>query len=154
MKVLKLIGAIVLCEAIGSLGALATTPNITSWYATLTKPSFSPPNWLFAPAWGILYALMGIALYLVWESNKKNKKTAYAVFSAQLALNLAWSVIFFGFHAMTAAFVEIVVMWVLILLTILSFRKISKAAAYLLIPYILWVTFASTLNLAVVILNK
>jgi len=153
MKVLKLIGAIVLCEAIGGLGALATTPNITSWYATLTKPSFSPPNWLFAPAWGILYALMGIALYLVWESNKKNKKTAYAIFFAQLALNLAWSVIFFGLHAKTAAFVEIVMMWILILLTIISFRKISKPATWLLVPYILWVTFASALNLAVVILN-
>lgn len=153
MKVLKLIGAIVLCEAIGGLGGLATSPNITSWYAPLAKPSFTPPNWLFAPAWGILYALMGIALFLVWESSKENKKAAYAIFFAQLALNLAWSLIFFGLHAVTAAFVEIVVLWILILFTILVFRKISKAAAYLLIPYILWVTFASALNLAVLILN-
>jgi len=154
MKILRLVGTIVLCEAVGGLGALATTPNITSWYAALAKPSFSPPNWLFGPAWTILYALMGIALFLIWEAKAKNKTTAYTVFFIQLALNLLWSFLFFYFHLPLVAFVEIVLMWIFILASMISFSKISKPASWLLLPYILWVTFASALNFAVWWLNK
>lgn len=149
MKILKLLGAIVACELIGGLGAIATTPNIDSWYATLNKPSFSPPNYLFAPVWTILYALMGVAIYLVWSNEKKNKKAAYITFLIQLGLNLMWSFIFFGYKLLFPAFIEIVLMWIFILLTIFNFKKISVVAAWLMLPYILWVSFASILNFAV-----
>ena len=154
MKALKLIGTIVLCEAIGGLGAIATTPNITSWYLTLVKPSFSPPNWLFGPAWTLLYALTGIALFLIWESKSKNKTTAYVYFYIQLFLNLLWSFIFFYFKLPLSAFIEIIALWGFILATIVVFSKISKPAGWLLVPYVLWVTFASVLNCAVWWLNK
>lgn len=149
MKILKLLGAIVMCEIIGGLGAIATTPNIDSWYSTLNKPFFSPPNYLFAPVWTILYALMGIALYLIWTSEKKDKKAAYTMFFIQLVLNLIWSFIFFGYKLLFPAFIEIILMWVFILLTIIKFKKISTTAAWLLFPYILWVSFASVLNFAI-----
>jgi len=154
MKALKLIGTIILCEAIGGLGAIATTPNITSWYLTLVKPSFSPPNWLFGPAWTLLYALMGVALYLIWESKAKNKTTAYIYFYIQLFLNLLWSFIFFYFKLPLSAFIEIIALWGFILATIVVFSKISRPASWLLVPYVLWVTFASVLNCAVWWLNK
>lgn len=154
MKIVKLVSAISLCEVVGGLGAIATTPNISSWYTTLNKPIFSPPNWLFAPTWILLYALMGIALFLIWENKAKNKTTAYAVFFIQLVLNLFWSFIFFYFKLPLIAFVEIVALWGFILATIVAFSKISKSASWLLVPYVLWVTFAGTLNFAVWWLNR
>jgi len=153
-KIFKVIGAILLCEAVGGLGAIATTPNISTWYATLNKPVFSPPSWLFGPAWTLLYALMGIALFLIWESKAKNKTTAYMYFYIQLFLNLLWSFIFFYFKLPLSAFIEIVALWGFILATIAVFTRISKPAGWLLVPYVLWVTFASTLNFAVWWLNR
>jgi len=153
MKVLKAIGCIILAEVVGGLGALFTYSAIPTWYASLNKPSFSPPNYLFAPVWTFLYALMGLALYLVWESKSKNRMWAYVVFYAQLFLNFLWSFIFFGQKMPGLAFVEIVILWVLILVNIILFWRINKWAGIMLLPYIAWVSFASILNYALYSLN-
>lgn len=137
---------------VGFLGSYFTISSIPTWYATLNKPFFSPPNFLFAPVWTALYILMGISLYLVLIS-KKNKDLAVKVFLIQLFLNFLWSFIFFGLQNPLIAFLEIVALWVSILFTIKFFYPISKTSAYLLIPYILWVSFALILNLAIVLLN-
>jgi tryptophan-rich sensory protein len=153
--ILRLVLFVVICQSAGLLGAFFTFKAIPDWYATLEKPFFSPPNYLFGPVWTILYTLMGISSYLIFkkEFNKKATREALKIFFVQLLLNSAWSVIFFGFRNPGLAFIEILVLWCLILMTILKFRKISKAASYLLIPYFLWVTFASILNLAIFTLN-
>jgi len=145
-KWLKLVLAILVCEVAGLIGSIFTFPSIPTWYASLVKPSFNPPGWLFAPVWTILFALMGISLYLAWPAGKK-------AFGAQLLLNVLWSVLFFGFHSPLLAFIEIIILWIAILLNIIVFYKKSKPAAYLLIPYLLWVSFAAALNLFIVILN-
>lgn len=145
----KAIFSVALCLAAGLVGSLFTATSIPEWYQFLNKPSFSPPNWIFGPVWTTLYVLMGISLYLVWE-----KKKVPSVFWIQLILNALWSIIFFGMRNPTLAFIEIVVLWIAIFLTIKSFYRISKLASYLLIPYILWVSFASVLNLSIAILNK
>lgn len=140
------------CEAVGLLATPVTITAIPTWYASLNKPFFSPPNFVFGPVWTILYLLMGVALYLVWMKNKK-VKTAVVVFSGQLVLNFLWSIIFFGLHLPILAFLEIIFLWVAIAVTIIIFAKISKVAAYLLVPYLLWVSFAAILNIAIVVLN-
>jgi len=132
------------------VGSIFTTPAIPGWYATLQKPSFSPPNFLFAPVWTTLYILMGISLALIL--NKKNK-TAIIFFVVQLVLNSLWSILFFGLKSPKLAFVEIIFLWLAILITILKFFKISKLAGWLFVPYLLWVSFASVLNLTIVRLN-
>ena len=154
-KTFDLILAVLICQGMGFIGSLFTTPAITSWYAGLIKPSFNPPNWIFAPAWILLYTLMGIAAFLIWNrrNGKKKIKTALVLFSVQLVLNSLWSIIFFGLHLPQYAFLEILVLWFFILLTLLSFYKISKPAGLLLLPYILWVSFATILNLSIMILN-
>ena len=154
-KTFDLILAVLICQGMGLIGSLFTTPAIPSWYAGLIKPSFNPPNWIFAPAWILLYTLMGIAAFLIWNrrNGKKKIKTALVLFSVQLVLNSLWSIIFFGLHLPQYAFLEILVLWVFILLTLLSFYKISKPAGLLLLPYILWVSFAAILNLSIMILN-
>ncbi len=157
MKVKRLIGfivAIIVCELAGIIGSVFTAPSIPTWYASLTKPFFNPPSFLFAPVWTLLYALMGIALYLVWEKRKKIKnKLALILFFFQLILNTLWSILFFGFHNPFLAFAEIILLWIVLLATIIKFYPISKKAAWLLIPYILWVSFASILNFAIFLLN-
>ena len=154
-KTFDLILAVLICQGMGLIGSLFTTPAIPSWYAGLVKPSFNPPNWIFAPAWILLYTLMGIAAFLIWNrrNGKKKIKTALVLFSVQLVLNSLWSIIFFGLHLPQYAFLEILVLWFFILLTLLSFYKISKPAGPLLLPYILWVSFATILNLSIMILN-
>lgn len=152
---LLLLLSIAVCLLVGFLGSLVTTPSVTTWFPTLVKPAFSPPNWLFAPVWTILFILMGISAYLVWDKRLKEKavKEALLIFGVQLIFNFLWSFIFFGLHQPLFAFLEIIVLWLLILLTILKFRKISAAAGYLLLPYIAWVTFAAFLNLTIARLN-
>lgn len=152
---IKLIIAIVICELAGIIGSIFTTPYIPTWYAGLIKPSFTPPGWLFGPAWTTLFALMGIALFLVYKKGLKrpNVKMAVYVFFIQLVLNIIWSIVFFGFQNPGFAFIEIVCLWLTILATILAFAKVSKPAAWLLIPYILWVSFASVLNYTIWVLN-
>jgi len=150
-----LVAFVVLCELAGVIGSLFTISAIPTWYAALRKPWFTPPNWLFGPIWFTLYFLMGISLYLVFESkrNKAKEKSALWAFGIQLFLNVLWSVLFFGMHYLLYGFIEIVLLWISIAVTIILFFKVSKVAAYLLLPYILWVTIAASLNYYVFILN-
>ena len=151
-KWVKLIVSILICQIAGVIGSIFTAPSITSWYADLQKPAFSPPNWVFGPVWITLYTLMGISLYLVWNK-KKNVKIPLTLFFTQLILNSVWSIIFFGLQNPFYALLEIIILWVTILLTIISFYKVSKKASFLLLPYILWVTIATFLNYYIWILN-
>jgi len=140
---------------IGSISGLANAGNITEWYATLHKPSFNPPNYLFGPVWTILYMLMGISLYLILQSPKTDaRNTALIIFAFQMALNFSWSFLFFYFKWPGIAFIEILVMWIAIIMMILTFYRISPLAAYMQVPYLLWVSFASVLNGAIWYLNK
>ena len=151
----KLVFAILVCQAAGFVGSLFTFSSIPTWYASLNKPWFNPPNWLFGPAWITLYTLMGISLYLVWSKGLQGKaaKIAISAFAIQLALNAVWSIIFFGLQMPLIAFIEIVFLWIAIAFTIRLFYPISKKAAYLLLPYIAWVSFATLLNLSIWLLN-
>lgn len=150
----KLVIGIFVCEVAGLIGSLATFPAIPTWYSQLAKPWFSPPNFVFGPVWTILYAIMGASLYLVIKKglNSKNTKGFY-LFGTQLSLNILWSLIFFGLKNPFAAFIEIIFLEVSIILTAIEFYKIDKKAAYLLVPYILWVAFAAILNFWVWRLN-
>lgn len=152
---LKLAAAIVGVELIGTIGAIFTGPAIGSWYAQLNRPSFAPPSWIFAPVWTILFALMGVAAFLVWRKglNRREARVALAIFIFQLALNVLWSVLFFGLRNPKAAFIELVVLWLTIIATIVAFFKVSKTASLLLLPYVLWVSFAGILNAAFWVLN-
>jgi benzodiazapine receptor len=154
-KILKLIAAVLICNLAGFAGSVFTTPSIPTWYASLNKPAFTPPNWVFAPAWTTLFVLMGIGLYLVWDRTNFSGKgrTALYVFGFQLFLNVMWSVLFFGLQSPFYAFVEIIALWIAILFTIMKFREIDGKAGYVLVPYIAWVTFAALLNLSVWLLN-
>ncbi len=139
---------------VGLTSGFFTSSNVNGWFTTINKPSFNPPNWLFAPVWTTLYIMMGIALFLVWNSNSvKSKKTAIILFSTQLLLNFLWSFIFFSQHNIGLALVEIVLLWISILLTIFAFAKFSTAASWLLVPYICWVSFATLLNYSIWQLN-
>jgi len=151
----KLVIAIIVSQLAGVIGSVFTISSIPTWYATLQKPSFSPPNWIFGPAWTTLYFLMGVAAFLVWRHGfeKKEVRRALTIFGGQLVLNALWSIIFFGLHNPFWAFIEIIVLWLAILWTIFAFYKISRATAYLLLPYILWVSFAAYLNYSIWILN-
>jgi tryptophan-rich sensory protein len=146
---------VVVCELAGVIGSVFTFPSIGTWYASLVKPWFNPPNWLFGPVWTILYALMGIALGLVWDKGlgSKEVRTALVVFVVQLALNVLWSIVFFGAQSLFYGLLIIIVLWVAIAVTIVVFYRISKRAGLLLVPYICWVTIATTLNLYVWLLN-
>ena len=151
----KLIASIFLCQMAGAIGSLATFQNITGWYLTLNKPFFTPPNWVFGPVWLTLYTLMGIALYLVWMQGleKRKVKQALQIFGLQLTLNSLWSIVFFGMHGLAAGLFVIVILWLAILWTITRFWKIDRTAAWLLVPYIVWVTIATALNAGVWLLN-
>jgi benzodiazapine receptor len=152
----KLVVSIVACLAAGAIGSIFTRSAIPTWYATLEKPVFSPPNWLFAPVWTLLYILMGIAAFLVWRkgSDDRQVKTALIVFLIQLIINASWSVVFFGLESPLFGLVVISVLWVAILVTVIQFYKISRAASVLLWPYLLWVTFAAVLNSSIWLLNR
>jgi tryptophan-rich sensory protein len=152
---MKLFISILIPVLVGFSAGFFTMPGVEGWYAVANKPSFNPPNWIFMPVWTTLYVLMGVALYLVWKSNADAdlKRTAIILFAIQLTLNFCWSIIFFTAHEPGWALVEIGVMWLMILLTIFSFGKISSIAAWLLVPYICWVSFASVLNYYVWKLN-
>ncbi len=154
LKLIKLITSMALVFVAAAIGSAATLPNISTWYATIEKPFFSPPNWVFGPVWTLLYLLIGLSLYLVWVARYKKPKTpALAVFGLQLTLNILWSVVFFGLHAPWVGVAVIVLLLVSIAATIRLFWPISKASAYLLLPYAAWVGFATILNTAVALLN-
>lgn len=152
---LKLIIAIVVSELAGIIGSVFTTPSIAGWYAGIVKPALNPPAWVFGPVWTALFALMGIAVFLIWKKGleRKDVKIALGIFIGQLVLNTLWSIIFFGLNSPGGALVEIVFLWLAILVTIIAFYKISKPAASLLVPYILWVSFAGYLNYSIWQLN-
>jgi translocator protein len=144
------------CELVGLLATPLTISAIPTWYATLNKPSFSPPNWVFGPAWTTLYFLMGVAIFIIWKKGFKNKKakTALSYFLVQLFFNFLWSVLFFGLRSPLLGLLDIIILLLMIVLTFNAFNKLSKAASYLLIPYLCWVSFATLLNLSVFLLNK
>jgi len=143
-----------ICLALGLLSGFSTADSINSWYRFINKPAWNPPNWIFGPMWTLLYILMGIAVALVWHTQHQNKKTALTFFIIQFVFNIAWSFIFFTLHAIGWAFAEIVIMLILIVFTTASFYKISKTAAWLMLPYLAWVSFATVLNGTILYLNS
>jgi tryptophan-rich sensory protein len=155
-NILKLLASLAVVVAAGGVGSLATTRAIPTWYRGLAKPSFNPPDWLFGPAWTVLYLLMAVAAFLVWKQgfNSSGVKLALAVFLVQLALNALWSILFFGMRSPLAGLVNITVLWLVILATIVLFFRVSVLAGVLLLPYIAWVSFAAVLNAAVFLLNR
>jgi len=151
----KLLIAIVLSLLTGVIGSLSTSSSIQEWYPTLVKPALNPPSWIFAPVWTTLYVMMGVAAFLIWkrEGELKNIKLPLTLFVIQLVLNALWSIIFFGMQNLTFALIEILLLWSVILATIISFMKTSKLAGWLLVPYLLWVSFASYLTFSIWMLN-
>lgn len=174
----KLFISIIVCELAGVAGSIFTSSEIAGWYKGIRKPDFNPPGWIFGPAWTLLFVLMGISLYLVWVNkweirnkisvDKKEiwnplskrffsgdwaKANIILIFATQLILNIIWSVIFFGMHRPDLAFFEVIMLWVAITFTIINFYRVSKKAAYLLLPYIVWVSFAAILNYTIWMLN-
>jgi tryptophan-rich sensory protein len=148
-----LIGAILVCQLAGIIGSIFTFSSIPTWYASLAKPSFSPPNWVFGPVWTTLYTLMGISLYLIYKSKNKLRNPAMVTFAIQLILNAIWSIVFFGLKSPLGGLIIIFLLWAYIANTLLRFYAIDKNAGYLLVPYLLWVTFASVLNYYIFALN-
>jgi translocator protein len=151
----KLIISIIICQLAGIIGSFFTVTSVSTWYVTLNKPFFNPPGWLFGPVWIILYLLIGISLYIIWNKkiNTKTKQVALIIFFIQLILNTIWSILFFGLKSPLLAFLDIIFLWFAIIFTMYFFNKISKTATYLLIPYILWVSFAMILNFSIYYLN-
>lgn len=152
----KLAISIAIPVAIGATAGFFTVTGVESWYQTIQKPSWNPPSWVFGPVWTTLYIMLGIALFLVWKSgaNDSLKRTAIRLFAVQLVLNFFWSFIFFDQQQPGWALAEIIVMWFAILFTIFAFAKVSKTAAWLLVPYISWVSFATILNYTIWKLNS
>jgi len=155
VEILKLLICIIICESAGVIGSIFTTPAIPGWYAALVKPPFTPPNWVFAPAWAGLYLLMGISAFLVWRKGLDNHRvnSGLRIFILQLILNTLWSFLFFGLKSPLLGFLEIMLLWIAILLTILGFFRVSKIAGFLLLPYFAWVSFAAILNFSLWRLN-
>lgn len=152
----KLVLSLVIPNAVGILSSLVTMPAVGDWYTTIAKPSWTPPDWVFAPVWIVLYTLMGIALYLVWNdgAQKPDVRKGIIWFDVQLALNFLWSLVFFGLKSPGLAFVVIIALWVAIVVTMGIFWELKKKAAVaLLVPYILWVTFALALNAQIWFMN-
>jgi len=134
--------------AVSAAGGAVTTPEIGGWYRTLEKPPFNPPDWLFGPVWTLLYLAMAVAAWLVWRARGgwRAARGPLALYGVQLALNLGWSVLFFGLHRPDLAFAEIVLLWAAILATAVAFSRASRAAGLLMLPYLAWVGFAAVLN--------
>ncbi len=151
----KLIISIIICELAGVIGSVFTVSAIPNWYAGLAKPALNPPSWIFGPVWITLYILMGLSVFLVWRIGwkKKGVRKALGIFGIQLFLNSIWSIVFFGLQRPGWAFINIIALWLTILWAMAVFYRISKPAMYLLLPYILWVSFALYLNLAIYTLN-
>jgi benzodiazapine receptor len=154
--VIKLVICLALTFSAAFIGSIFTGRAVPDWYAALNKPSFTPPNWLFGPVWTILYILMAISAFIVWQKGLANQavKSALILYLIQLVLNALWSVIFFGLKLPLPAFIEIILLWCAIAFTIFTFARISITAALLLVPYILWVSFAAVLNFFLWFLNR
>ncbi len=151
----KLIVSIVVVFLAGAVGTVYTLKQITTWYVALTKPGWTPPNWAFGPIWSTLYVLMGISLFLIWRQGlyRKDVQIAILVFAVQLAINVIWSIVFFGTHNIFGGLVLVLILWISIFINIIVFYRISKPAGLILIPYLLWVSIASYLNYSVFLLN-
>jgi tryptophan-rich sensory protein len=153
-RIFKLILSLAIPLAIGAIAGMFTSDAIPGWYASLNRPTINPPNWVFGPVWTMLYILMGISLFMVWSSSQSRQRNlALVSFSVQLLLNFFWSFFFFYFRMIGMALVEIIILWLSIIVMIYLFRKIKPVAAYLNIPYLLWVSFATILNAAYFNLN-
>lgn len=155
-KILKLIVSVLICQLAGFAGSFFTRTSVDSWYKMLDKPFFNPPSWVFAPVWIILYLVMGISAFLIWNKESENTKVKNAlfVFLLQLIINISWSLVFFGMRNILLSVIVIVFLWLSIQWTILRFYKISKIAAFILIPYSCWVSFAAILNIAILYMNS
>ena len=139
-----------ICLGAAGMGSVLTAPSLHPWYATLRKPTWTPPNWLFGPVWTALYLGMAVAAWLVWrQAGFSHARLPLTLFAVQLALNVAWSGIFFGLRSPGVAFLEVVLLWLFILSTAIAFWPLSRTASWLLVPYLIWVTFASALNAAI-----
>jgi translocator protein len=154
-KVLRFIISIIICQSAGIFGSLFTFEAVPDWYITLEKPFFAPPNWIFGPVWIILYFLMGVSLYIVWKDELKSKtrNVFFVVFAIQLILNALWSLLFFGLKSPLLGLIDILILDVMLVVTIFYAKRVSKYAAMLLIPYMVWIIIASVLNYAIMVLN-
>jgi translocator protein len=150
----KLFFSLLITLSVGAIAGVTTVHNIDTWYATLSKPWFNPPNWVFAPVWTFVYILMAIALSIIWKMPRTAKRnSALFIFFLQLTFNFFWSFFFFYFHAIGVALADIVLLWVTIFTTILLFSNLKKSAGWLLVPYLAWVSFAMILNISIFHLN-
>ncbi len=154
-KILTIIGFIVLSQLAGVIGSFFTFDSVTSWYAFLERPDFAPPNWVFGPVWITLYTMMGISAFLVYEAgiDRREVRLAMGLFGLQLGLNALWSILFFGLQSPVLGLICIIALWFAIVATMMSFWKISRKASVILVPYLLWVSFASILNYFIWALN-
>jgi tryptophan-rich sensory protein len=151
----KLFISLALPLLLGAIAGMFTAEAIPGWYDLLNRPSFNPPNWIFGPVWITIYVLMGISFFLIWkQSESKKRSQAITIFLIQMGLNFAWSFIFFHFKIIGLALIEILFLWLSIILMLVKFYKINPIAAYLNLPYLLWVTFAVILNAGYYLLNK
>ena len=156
-KISRIAIVVIICLAVGYLSGMVTRASITTWYPTLVKPSFNPPNWIFAPVWTSLYVMMGVAAGLIWNQITTQKAAvtkALQFFTIQLILNALWSYLFFGLHNLMLATIEVVLLWLMIFETYSQFAKINKTASYLMLPYLAWVSFASVLTASIWWLNR
>jgi len=155
LQIIKLIVSIFLPLGLGTIAGIFTAQSVPEWYATLNRPSFNPPNWIFGPVWTTLYILMGISLFLIWKQDmSKERNLAILVFMLQLLFNFGWSFIFFYFNMIGFALIEIILLWISIVIMLVLFYKIKPIASYINIPYLLWVTFATVLNGSYYFLNR
>ncbi|RYZ00390.1 MAG: tryptophan-rich sensory protein [Chitinophagaceae bacterium] len=152
----KLLISLLLPQLAAAAGAFFTISDPGSWYQSIRRPAWNPPGWVFGPVWTVLYVLMGISLFLIWKGarNSSLKRSAILLWSVQLFFNACWSPLFFGAHMIGTALVDLCVLWILVLLTIILFARMSRAAAWLLVPYIAWVSFAGFLNYSIYLLNR
>ncbi|MBF0411034.1 MAG: tryptophan-rich sensory protein [Candidatus Riflebacteria bacterium] len=151
----KLLASIALPLGLGAIAGLFTADAVPEWYETLNRPSFNPPNWIFAPVWTTLYILLSISLFLIWKQHSsKERNLAILIFLLQLILNFSWSFIFFYFNMIGLALIEIILLWINIIIMLVLFYKIKPIAAYINIPYLLWVAFATLLNASYYFLNR
>jgi translocator protein len=154
-NILKLVISIILPLSVGAIAGMFTSQAIPDWYAGLSQPSFNPPNWIFGPVWTMLYIVMGFSFFLIWKMDPtKERNRAILIFFVHLLLNFGWSFFFFYFKMIGVALIEIIVLWSAIVLMLISFYKLKPLAAYMNIPYLLWVTFATALNATYFILNR
>jgi tryptophan-rich sensory protein len=156
LNILRLLTSIAVCQLAGVIGSVFTSSAIPGWYAALRKPSFTPPGWVFGPVWISLYLLMGVSAFMIWSKGLSDSRVrvALSLFLGQLLLNTLWSVLFFGLRSPLAGFIEILILWIAITLTMISFWRISSPSGILLLPYLLWVSFAAVLNYSILILNR